>query len=106
VARAVVCSWLFGARFEGHGRFAFVPAWLFGGGEWTIACSWLFCARFEEYGRFAFVPAWLFGGGKTAVSVVLSCYRAYLSWQIFKNSSLEIPLCVSIRRNVEAFLVR
>jgi hypothetical protein len=42
---AVVCSWLFGARFE-HGRFAFVRVWLFG-------------ADFEEHGRFACVRAWL-----------------------------------------------
>jgi hypothetical protein len=46
---AVACSRLFGAGFEGHGRFAFVRAWLFG------AC-------FEGHGRFTFVLAWWLWG--------------------------------------------
>jgi hypothetical protein len=59
---AVVCSRLFGAGFEGHGRVACVRVWLFGGGETAVVCSWLFGACLEGHGRVAFVPAWLFGG--------------------------------------------
>jgi hypothetical protein len=61
---AVVCSWLFGARFEGC---LLRSCLLFSGGETAVVCSWLFGACFEGYGRCAFVPAWLFGGGETAV---------------------------------------